>query len=199
MKELRAKGTSFPHFSDLRNHKKMRVLRNCFGSVIGYSFCNVLMELICSSTHQNWESPHVLDLCRELEIEEATVRALIDKSKALELFITTSDGIYYNDWNQSGEPRILRLVKFSSYGIRLSIASPATWQKLRRKVFVRDNFTCVYCKSTNVHLEGDHVVPFSKGGDDSMENLVTACRKCNREKRDKSLTEFLEWKEARND
>jgi len=57
-------------------------------------------------------------------------------------------------------------------------------EKLRLKIFKRDNFACVICgKSpatdvgTILHL--DHIQPFSKGGDNSIENLRTLCQKCN--------------------
>lgn len=54
----------------------------------------------------------------------------------------------------------------------------------RFKVLNRDNFTCQYCgkKSPEAKLEIDHIKPVSKGGDNSMENLVTSCFDCNRGK-----------------
>jgi 5-methylcytosine-specific restriction endonuclease McrA len=60
----------------------------------------------------------------------------------------------------------------------------AEWQRLRWQVLERDNFTCRYCgqSAPNVVLEADHVIPVADGGDDSMENLVTACRSCNQGK-----------------
>ena len=59
----------------------------------------------------------------------------------------------------------------------------------RCAIFVRDKFTCRYCgrKVPEVTLELDHVVPYSKGGDNSAGNLVTACRECNNGKRDHDL------------
>lgn len=52
---------------------------------------------------------------------------------------------------------------------------------LRRRVFERDGFKCVYCDAT-VRLECDHVIPVAQGGSDHIENLVTACMPCNRDK-----------------
>lgn len=69
------------------------------------------------------------------------------------------------------------------------------WYRMRKVVFDRDNYTCQYCGKRGCMLEVDHVIPFSKGGSYELSNLVTACRKCNRQKRDKSLEEFNEWKQ----
>lgn len=54
----------------------------------------------------------------------------------------------------------------------------------RRHVFVRDNYTCQYCALSLParELNLDHVVPKSRGGPTSWDNLVTSCRKCNLKK-----------------
>lgn len=54
---------------------------------------------------------------------------------------------------------------------------------VRRAVFERDGFQCVYCESTS-NLEVDHVWPWSLGGADEMDNYQTLCRPCNTRKRD---------------
>uniref|UniRef100_A0A6H1ZHQ3 Putative homing endonuclease n=1 Tax=viral metagenome TaxID=1070528 RepID=A0A6H1ZHQ3_9ZZZZ len=54
----------------------------------------------------------------------------------------------------------------------------------RTKIFERDNYQCVFCKS-KVHLQIDHVIPFSKGGTTTSDNLQTLCKKCNSKKRAK--------------
>lgn len=50
--------------------------------------------------------------------------------------------------------------------------------KLRAAVMERDNFACVNCAST-VQLTLDHIWPYSKGGEDTLENLRVLCRSCN--------------------
>jgi 5-methylcytosine-specific restriction endonuclease McrA len=51
----------------------------------------------------------------------------------------------------------------------------------RRAVFARDDWTCQYCGSRS-NLTVDHVVPRSKGGTSTWENIVSSCAPCNRRK-----------------
>lgn len=62
--------------------------------------------------------------------------------------------------------------------------------KLRQHIKERDHFTCRYCgasiaKEPNLLLEIDHIVPVSKGGLTSEDNLQTLCWRCNRKKGNK--------------
>jgi 5-methylcytosine-specific restriction endonuclease McrA len=52
----------------------------------------------------------------------------------------------------------------------------------RREVFLRDDYTCQYCGRRTHDLTLDHVIPRSKGGTHSWENLVSACAPCNHKK-----------------
>ena len=49
----------------------------------------------------------------------------------------------------------------------------------RKNIFKRDKNICQYCGKTNVILTIDHVIPKNKGGSDTWENLVSACKRCN--------------------
>ena len=51
----------------------------------------------------------------------------------------------------------------------------------RRAVFARDGWACQYCGSRS-NLTVDHVVPRSKGGVSSWDNIVASCAPCNRRK-----------------
>lgn len=51
-------------------------------------------------------------------------------------------------------------------------------------VYSRDGGRCVYCGSTE-NLQLDHIIPFSKGGATTLENLQLLCQKCNLEKSNK--------------
>ena len=56
----------------------------------------------------------------------------------------------------------------------------------RFNLFLRDEFRCQYCGAKG-DLTFDHVVPRSKGGITSWENVVAACSRCNLKKGSKSL------------
>jgi hypothetical protein len=64
-------------------------------------------------------------------------------------------------------------------------------KKIRFEVFKRDSFTCQYCgaKAPEVVLNVDHINPVSKGGDNSLMNLITACFGCNAGKKDIQLSD----------
>jgi len=71
-------------------------------------------------------------------------------------------------------PRIIRVLTYA----RL----PQRDVKLnRRNIFARDANTCQYCgkRFSTSELSLDHVIPRSRGGNSSWENLVCACIKCN--------------------
>ena len=58
----------------------------------------------------------------------------------------------------------------------------------RRGVLRRDEHRCAYCGSHANTI--DHVLPRSRGGKDTWENLVACCLKCNNKKSDKTLDEI---------
>lgn len=59
--------------------------------------------------------------------------------------------------------------------------------KLRQSIKERDGFTCKQCgvsvqQESNLLLEIDHIIPISKGGLTTEDNLQTLCWRCNRRK-----------------
>jgi HNH endonuclease len=79
---------------------------------------------------------------------------------------------------------------------RLSQSRPNDFYNVRenrQKVYERDNYTCRYCNTTLTPYTAtlDHLVPVAAGGDNGLDNLVTACLKCNSRKNSKSLGDFL--------
>lgn len=63
----------------------------------------------------------------------------------------------------------------------------------RKTVFERDGYKCHYCckQLTRFSATLDHIQPVSKGGDNSFDNLITACLHCNAERGNKPVMDFI--------
>ena len=69
-------------------------------------------------------------------------------------------------------PSIIRLVYL--------VKRPFAARKLSKKeIFLRDQYTCQYCKKKTQSLTLDHVIPRRQGGPHTWENVVAACSRCN--------------------
>ncbi len=78
-------------------------------------------------------------------------------------------------------PAVIRLLKYVNVpykGVTL----------VRQNVFKRDGFECAYCSSTK-NLTLDHVKPRAQGGKSEWTNLITACKRCNTVKGDRTPIE----------
>ena len=109
-------------------------------------------------------------------VRRAAVLILKAKAEILE------DG----EWSLHAEfftmPRPL-VIRLSSY---VRVPRDAHSRKItRRAIFARDRWTCQYCGVERTTLTVDHVVPRSKGGPSSWDNIVACCAPCNRRKGDR--------------
>ncbi|RME01810.1 MAG: hypothetical protein D6814_00790 [Calditrichaeota bacterium] len=66
----------------------------------------------------------------------------------------------------------------------------AHYENLRAYVYARDGWTCQYCKSEDGNLTLDHIIPESRGGPTTPNNLVAACYNCNRAKGNQTAEEW---------
>jgi 5-methylcytosine-specific restriction endonuclease McrA len=78
--------------------------------------------------------------------------------------------------------RVIRLVNY----VKLPYEKLMQNRPSRSMIYKRDGHKCQYCGSTK-NLTIDHIIPRSKGGDDTWENLTAACMPCNTRKGDKLL------------
>lgn len=127
----------------------------------------------CLALNSSFEPLAVLPIRRAL-------RLVIDrKAEVLEV---DESRMFHSERHTFAAPSVIRLVRF--------VHVP---RKFRRQVtntflFARDSYKCQYCGRHKTQLRGrefltrDHIVPISRGGGNTWQNVVTACSPCNNRK-----------------
>lgn len=184
----------FPHYNSLRNHRKVKALRNKFGAVVGYAFWCLMLEWLSEQENLEWEYSEVEAemFAAELGVSAAETIQIVAYCIKLGLLKEGNDGILYSE----GLKEQLSLLKTpkENRAPRLHSMNFQLWKSMRSFVFERDNYTCSYCGKRGIKLEVDHIKPLSRGGTNDYSNLTAACVRCNRQKANKSLTEFTAWR-----
>ncbi len=108
-------------------------------------------------------------------VRRATVLLLKEKAEVLE------EGAQDLRWARGSlaRPAVIRLKTY------VRVPRDSHKRKItRRAVFARDDWECQYCGARTA-LTVDHVIPRSKGGGSSWDNIVASCAPCNRRKGDR--------------
>jgi len=109
-------------------------------------------------------------------VRRAVVLTLKEKAEVLE----QADWALHAERLALPRPFVIRLTSY------VRVPRDAHRRKItRRAVFARDDWTCQYCGARS-NLTVDHVIPRSKGGASSWENIVASCAPCNRRKGDRT-------------
>ena len=134
----------------------------------------------CLALNASFEPLAVLPIRRAL-------RLVIDgKAEVLE---TDQSRIYHSERHSFSAPSVIRLVRFVHVPRRFRRQVTNTF------LFARDGYRCQYCGKHRTQLRGrefltrDHILPVSKGGGNTWENVVTACSPCNNRKGNHLLEE----------
>lgn len=132
---------------------------------------------------------HSIHLSKREWIEEAHTRGEHEAVKRLLAAISFIQSDLRTYWHWGDEAAIvldlLRLAAieeglhwpFDPYPKR-GAAKAKISKTLSRSVMERDAYRCVTCGS-HVDLTCDHIIPESKGGPTTLDNLQTMCRRCN--------------------
>lgn len=83
-------------------------------------------------------------------------------------------------------PTLLKWDRWS----RTSAVRPAIPLEIKIQVRARDGERCRYCRTTEGPFHLDHVTPWSRGGEHTLENLVVSCASCNLAKGARTLEEW---------
>jgi 5-methylcytosine-specific restriction endonuclease McrA len=111
----------------------------------------------------------------------ALLLVLMRKAVAVE----DSDLVVHSAALQIRAPAVVRLTRY----VRIPYRGPVPLT--RRAVFARDGGRCVYCGVPATSI--DHVLPRSRGGRHEWGNVVSACRRCNHIKADRTVAD-LGWR-----
>src|SRR3954452_5874037 len=107
-------------------------------------------------------------------VRRATVLLLKEKAELVE----RSERMLRSTSTKLPRPVVIRLVSY------VKVPRDTHRRKItRRAVFARAGWACQYCGARS-NLTVDHVIPRSKGGPSSWENIVASCAPCNRRKGD---------------
>ena len=100
---------------------------------------------------------------------------------------------YMKKWRAANPERARAYVRLATHRRRAGAGGDLIrvedWEQLLRKFEGR----CGYCGEHQGPIEADHRVPLSRGGQNTIENIVPACRRCNRRKHTKTEEEFRAW------
>ena len=107
----------------------------------------------------------------------ALVLVLDDKAE----LVHSTDHFFHAERVAFPEPSVVRLSHYVKVPYQARVALN------RRAVFARDGHRCQYCGAAAENI--DHVIPRSRGGEHTWENVVAACRPCNSRKQDRMLHE----------
>jgi len=108
----------------------------------------------------------------------ATCLVLSDKAEVLE---DDRHHVFRSEKMSFPSPSVIRL----RYMVKVPFVRRAALS--RRAIFARDDHRCQYCGNQADSI--DHVLPRSRGGAHTWENVAAACRPCNLDKRDRTPEE----------
>lgn len=112
-------------------------------------------------------------------------RAAVLVLGAKAIAVSDGDGFLHSARRALPTPCVVRLTHYVRVPHRAQVGMT------RRAIFARDGWACVYCRGPAETI--DHVMPRSRGGPHSWDNVVAACARCNHRKGDRTLVE-LGWR-----
>ena len=111
------------------------------------------------------------------------IRLVLDRKA--EILERDPNGAFRTVRGHHPRPAVIRLVRFVQVPRRLRRQVTNTF------LFARDDYSCRYCGRHRNELRArecltrDHILPISRGGGNSWDNVVTACSTCNHRKGDR--------------
>ena len=141
---------------------------------------------LCASKARDGILPNSRQLAYRVRLDDDTCVKHLDLLVEAGLIDDTDEGMMMHAWDKRQYVNDISTSRVNKYRETRAKAglTPTGYQKHRKAVLDRDGHACRYCGSTD-KLVLDHLLPVGRGGDDSIDNLITACKSCNAKKRDR--------------
>ena len=141
---------------------------------------------LCASKARDGILPKQRQLAYRVRLDDEVCAEHLRELIEVGLIDETEEGLMMHAWDKRQYISDLSTSRVNKYRETRAKAglTPTGYQKHRSVVLERDGGACRYCGSTE-KLVLDHLLPVARGGDDSIENLITACKSCNAKKRDR--------------
>jgi 5-methylcytosine-specific restriction endonuclease McrA len=117
-------------------------------------------------------------------------------SVARAIVMTLKESVFVEEWDgervlhsAQAEFRVPSVIRRRTY---INVRRRREQSGMRRlRIYMRDKFRCQYCgdRKAGAQLTLDHILPRSRGGDNSPVNVVTACIDCNNRKANRTPAE----------
>lgn len=120
----------------------------------------------CLVLNTSYEPIQIVNIQKAIKL---IVRGVAEIEKESQQTWTTASSV---SWTL---PSVVRLTNFHKIPKRV-------YRMSKKNILIRDSYTCQYCKkkaNSEASMTLDHVIPKSRGGTSSWDNLVAACNKCN--------------------
>lgn len=174
---------------------RLQPVRSRFDSGLGLHSCSTLSILIYFSGKEvDSVNTNIATISVEVLNSSHLPLGHTSMARALALILRGAAVVEKADYtreirsagNTLAVPLVIRLLKFVDVPF---IVAPENFSRLG--VLRRDDNTCGYCgeRGAPQDMTHDHIVPRSRGGADSWENAITACRPCNSLKADRTPEE----------
>jgi 5-methylcytosine-specific restriction endonuclease McrA len=158
----------------------------------GYEVCGTVEQLARLSRCTSGDMQNAIDELRATKTAEVTLRDKNNTDVTPPKITIVSRRLKRETRDREGAAERQRKLREHGGG------DPDRWAAIRYEILQRDKKTCAYCgRSANTV---DHITPKSRGGDESPDNLVACCKRCNMLKGNKTPEEagLTFWRASKN-
>lgn len=147
----------------------------------------------CGEPKLRWEYPDGMDTrfpcCLDCQDKNAHIDEFAIESDFMALRRKEYAQAKAKEWHKA-HPEVKRNCHERRRAAKLGCKNSLTGKKWK-EILEQFDYRCAYCGGKSPEIHQEHIVPLSKGGAHSVDNVVPACPRCNMAKGTKSLLIFL--------